>query len=133
LLYTKTVHHSCVVALVLVLVTSCARPLDRKKLHAAVKDLRATATETHLVLTQARSGGSPADFVTEQRVFLADRARKAQSELERGVEDSTLEADRRHAAEAARRLISRLELERDPRGFDSLIGELSSIEARVTP
>jgi hypothetical protein len=119
--------------LVLGLVTSCTRPLDRKKLHAAVGDLRAAAAETRLVLSQARGGGSLAAFVGEQRAFLHDRARKAQSDLERGVEDAGLEADRSHAMETSRRLMSRVALEQDPRGFDSLIGELSSIEARLTP
>jgi hypothetical protein len=127
------VQSSWLVAIALVLMTSCTRPLDRKKLHAAVEDLRAVAAETRLVLTQARSGGSPAAFVREQRVFLADRAHKAQNDLERGVEDPGLETHRNRATEAAKRLMAHVELEQDPRGFDSLIGELSGIAARVTP
>jgi hypothetical protein len=117
----------------LVLLASCARPLDRKKLHAAVNDLRAVATEISLVLTQAHTGDSPAAFVNGQRAFLAARAREAQSELDRGVEAPALESDRRHAAEAATRLLPLVEQARDPRAFDSSIAELSRIEARVTP
>jgi hypothetical protein len=56
-----------------------------------------------------------------------------QSELDRGVDDPALEPDRRHAAAVATRLTARVESERDPGAFDSLVGELTRIEARVAP
>jgi len=118
---------------VLVLATSCARPLDRKRLHAAVRDLRAVAAETHLLRREAARGASDLAYVDEQRAFLAEGGRKAHAELERGVEDPALEPARRRASEIAGHLLPLVDLERDPHAFEDAIGELSRIEARVVP
>jgi hypothetical protein len=117
----------------LIALIGCAKPLDRKRLHGVIRDLRAVAAETQLLLARAQREAWPTGFVDGQREYLAERGRKAQDHLADGVEDSGLEADRRVALELGARLLPLVELAGDSHAFDALIPELTRVETRVAP
>jgi hypothetical protein len=118
---------------VLALIVACGGPLDAKRLHGALEDLAAVASETRLLLSDDARVDLPSAYVREQRAALADRARDAVAELARGVADTALEPMRRDADEAGRRLVDALPRIRAAAELDGFVQRLQILASETAP
>jgi hypothetical protein len=117
---------------ILLVLAACGGALDRKHLHAAVKDLAAVAAEVRLLLVEEQRG-LPGTYGEQQRRDLAKRGCEALRELAHGVDDPDLEPVRRRASEAGDRL-NRIVIEaREPGVLDPFVRQLQALAGEVTP
>jgi hypothetical protein len=116
-------------ATALVALVACDAPLDRKRLHGEIEELRSIAQEARLEIEISDPASA---YHGQQRAQLAGKLAKVRSELARGVEPHLLEP----ARERAEHLASRLEpllLASRPAGFGDLAAELATLEDEVPP
>jgi hypothetical protein len=114
---------------VLAVVTACGGPLDRNQLHGEVQDLHALAAEARLLFERE----APERYFKVHREALANKIKDATKKLERGVEDASLDADRKNAYVLARALEPIVRTGTNGDAIQPIEHQLATIDTRLAP
>jgi hypothetical protein len=94
-----------------------------------VQDLHALAAEARLLFEREM----PMRYFNVHREALADKIKDATKKLERGVDDASLDADRKTAYVLARALEPLVRTGKDPRAIEPIEHQLAAIDTRLAP
>jgi hypothetical protein len=107
----------------------CSGPLDKKRLHGEIHELRALAAETRLLLAVGRYQ----PYAANQRPALANKVQESRKHLARGVSESALERPCSEARQLAAGLEALVSIAVAPGQLDDLVHRFTQLEQETVP